>query len=245
MAVEQPSPAQSYVEAPSGRTQRTKAGAVPRFWDDSEMSAGIATIGRPGAAGCCHSQKWPRATAAPCWQSHLGPRARWGAPPVVVEGGFGLGVRWKGCRRGGREIKARSGTTAPAIIKELSVGHGLISCLQARRGGRWARLLQPAAHRSFLPLYQPPSPAIPTRYGHRAAPVAAAAERRLAAGCQSTGNLQPLQQRSRKEALLAVCCVQQLASTCATARSYKQTRPPAKRLRGCAQQRRKNLVASC
>ena len=129
--------------------------------------------------------------------------------------------------------------------KKPALGNGLISCLQARRGGRWARLLQPAAHRSFLPLYQPPSPAIPTRYGHRAAPVAAAAERPLAAGCQSTGNLQPLQQRSRKEALLAVCCVQQLSSTCATARSYKQTRPPAKRLRGCAQQRRKNLVASC
>ena len=172
-------------------------------------------------------------------------RCRRGAPPVMGAGGLGLRGRWKGYRRGGREIKARSGTTAPAIIKELSVGHGLISCLQARRGGRWARLLQPAAHRSFLPLYQPPSPAIPTRYGHRAAPVAAAAERPLAAGCQSTGNLQPLQQRSRKEALLAVCCVQQLASTCATARSYKQTRPPAKRLRGCAQQRRKNLVASC
>ena len=131
------------------------------------MSAGIATIGRPGAVGCCHSQKWPRATAAPCWQSLLGTRARWGAPPVVVEGGFGLGVRWKGCRRGGREIKAGCCDTT----KKPALGNGLISCLQARRGGRWARFLQPAAHRSSLPLYQPPSPAIPTRSGHRAASV--------------------------------------------------------------------------
>ena len=86
------------------------------------MSAGIATIGRPGAAGCCHSQKWPRATAAPCWQSLLGPRARWGAPPVVAEGGFGLGVRWKGCRRGGREIKARSVHTLRPSSKNLALG---------------------------------------------------------------------------------------------------------------------------
>ena len=135
------------------------------------MSAGIATTGRPGAAGCCHSQKRPRATAAPCWQSLLGPRARWGAPPVVVEGGFGLGVRWKGCRRGGREIKARSVYTLRPSTKNLALAHGLISCLQARCGGRWARFLQPAAHRSSLPLYQPPSPAIPTRSGHRAASV--------------------------------------------------------------------------
>ena len=106
--------------------------------------------------------------AAPCWQSHLGPRARWGAPPVVVEGGFGLGVRWKGCRRGGREIKAGC---CCDTTKKPALGNGLISCLQARRGGRWARFLQPAAHRSSLPLYQPPSPAIPTRSGHRAASV--------------------------------------------------------------------------
>ena len=49
----------------------------------AETSAGIATIGRPGAAGCCHSQKGPRAAVAPCWQSRLGPRARWGVPPGV------------------------------------------------------------------------------------------------------------------------------------------------------------------
>ena len=55
--------------------------------------------------------------------------------------------------------------------KKPALGNGLISCLQARRGGRWARFLQPAAHRSSLPLYQPPSPAIPTRSGHRAASV--------------------------------------------------------------------------
>ena len=55
--------------------------------------------------------------------------------------------------------------------KKPALGNGLISCLQARRGGRWARFLQPAAHRSFLPLYQPPSPAIPTTCGHRAAPM--------------------------------------------------------------------------
>ena len=86
------------------------------------MSAGIATIWRPGAPGRYHSQKRPRATAAPYWQSRLGPRARWGAPPVAVEGGFGLAVRWKGCRRGGREIKARSVHTLRPSSKNLALG---------------------------------------------------------------------------------------------------------------------------
>ena len=177
------------------------------------MSAGIATIGRPGAVGCCHSQKWPRATAAPCWQSLLGTRARWGAPPVVVEGGFGLGVRWKGCRRGGREIKARSGTTAPAINKEASVGkwsHQLLA------GPPWRPMgaIFATCGASELP------PSLPATIASNPDEVrppgsfrAGAAQRRFAAVCRNTGDMQPSQQRARKEALLTVCSEQQLAST--------------------------------
>ena len=121
MAVEPPSPAQSYVEAPSGRTQRTKAGAVPRFWADSgpymswaEVSAGTATIRRLGAAGRCHSQKGPRATAAPCWQSLRGPRARWGAPPGVNGPGapsLGAGGGVLGRAADGNKLMSTSGAS--------------------------------------------------------------------------------------------------------------------------------------
>ena len=38
--------------------------------------------------------------------------ARAAAIAAAAEGGFGLGVRWKGCRRGGREIKAGCCTRA-------------------------------------------------------------------------------------------------------------------------------------
>ena len=42
---------------------------------------------------------------------------------------------------------------------------------------------------------------------------AGAAQRRFAAVCRNTGDMQPSQQRARKEALLTVCSEQQLAST--------------------------------
>ena len=125
MAVEPPSPAQSYVEAPSGRTQRTKAGAVPRFWADSgpymswaEMSAGTATIRRLGAAGRCPSQKGPRATAALCWQSRLGPRARSGAPPGVC----GPGAPSLGAGGGVLGRARNKGWMLSIATKEASVG---------------------------------------------------------------------------------------------------------------------------
>lgn len=128
--------------------------------------------------------------------------------------------------------------------KEASVGKWSRSCSQPLRRPSCATCEMSDAGRT-----PPPSCGhqLLQSYGHRPAArlLAGAAQRPFAAGCRSTGDLQPSQQRARKEALLTVCSVQQLASTCATARSYKQTRPPAKHLRGSAQQRRNNWVASC
>ena len=128
--------------------------------------------------------------------------------------------------------------------KEASVGKWSRSCSQPLRRPSCATCEMSDAGRT-----PPPSCGhqLLQSYGHRPAArlLAGAAQRPFAAGCRSTGDLQPSQQRARKEALLTVCSVQQLASTCATARSYKQTRPPPKHLRGSAQQRRNNWVASC
>ena len=143
MAVEQPSPAQSYVEAPSGRTQRTKAGAVPRFWADSgpcmswaEVSAGTATIRRLGAAGRCHSQKGPRATAAPCWQSRLGQRARRGAPSGVHGPGapsFGGGGRGAGGRQTGKNLSTRHPARIGGTCVEMPAARRHSPLLQRHR----------------------------------------------------------------------------------------------------------------
>ena len=150
MAVEPPSPAQSYVEAPSGRTQRTKAGAVPRFWADSgpymswaEMSAGTATIRRLGAAGRCHSQKGPRATAAPCWQSRRGPRARWGAPPGVNGPGapsFGAGGGVLGRAADGNKLVDSTSSLLISATSGKALTNALCPALCPLCGGRAASL---------------------------------------------------------------------------------------------------------
>ena len=203
------------------------------------MSAGIATIGRPGAAGCCHSQKWPRATAAPCWQSHLGPRARWGAPPVVVEGASVLLSRPRACLVGAEKM-------------------GRLADISNQRSQRWemvSQLLSAAAEAELRHLRDErrgQSPSSPLR---ASAPAILRTSASGKASCSSgsapicccvsnTWDLQPSQQRARKQASFAVFSVQQPASTCPYRAATSKRRPPAKQLRGFMQQRRWSWVAS-
>ena len=149
-----------------------------------------------------------RRAGSPTWG-----RARAGGRPLgcVARGRLRWG-RGETCW-GGREIKARSGTTAPAINKEASVGkwsHQLLA------GPPWRPMgaIFATCGASELP------PSLPATIASNPDEVrppgsfrAGAAQRRFAAVCRNTGDMQPSQQRARKEALLTVCSEQQLAST--------------------------------
>ena len=96
--------------------------------------------------------------------------------------------------------------------KEASVGKWSRSCSQPLRRPSCATCEMSDAGRT-----PPPSCGhqLLQSYGPRPAArlLAAAAQRRFAAVCRNTGDMQPSQQRARKEALLTVCSEQQLAST--------------------------------
>ena len=149
----------------------------------------------------------------------------------------------EGVPAGRARNKGQERMYALAINKEASVGKWSRSCSQPLRRPSCATCEMSDEDRA-----PPPSCGhqLLQSYGPRPAArlLAAAAQRRFAAVCRNTGDLQPSQQRARKQASFAVSSVQQLASTCPYRAATSKRRPPAKQLRGFMQQRRWSWVAS-